>query len=246
MPKLPRIWQAAIAILALTGVTAAIASVREMQTRDQMLRADPDSMPPALLNLAASRGSAIFRAHCAACHGNDAKGDGALGVPDLTDRDWLYGSGRISEIAQTIRYGIRSGDPRSHALADMPAFAQPKPYAKEELLPLSPDDIQDITAYLLRLEERPAPADAAERGNRVFHTRGACWDCHGQDGKGDDSIGSPNLADHTWLYGRGSPDEIFRSIADGHAGRCPAQAGHLSAAEILETAVYVWSQGGGS
>lgn len=55
MPKLPRIWQAAIAILALTGVTAAIASVREMQTRDQMLRADPDSMPPALLNLAASR-----------------------------------------------------------------------------------------------------------------------------------------------------------------------------------------------
>jgi cytochrome c oxidase cbb3-type subunit 3 len=246
MPKLPRIWQVAIAILVLAGVTAAIASVREKRTEAELLHADPDSMPAAVLNLAANRGSAVFQAHCAECHGNNGKGDHALGVPDLTDHDWLYGSGRISEIAQTVRYGIRSGDPRGHALADMPAFAQPKPYAKEELLPLSPDDIQDMTAYLLRLEGRPAPADAAERGNRVFHTRGACWDCHGQDGKGDGSIGSPNLTDRTWLYGGGSPAEIFRSIADGHAGRCPAQAGHLSAAEILEAAAYVWSQGGRS
>jgi len=246
MPKLPPIWQAAIAILALTGVMAAVVALRERRTEAEMLRADPDNMPAALLNLAASRGSTVFRAHCAECHGNDGNGDPALGVPDLTDRDWLYGSGRISEIAQTIRYGIRSGDPRGHALADMPAFAQPKPYAKEELLPLSPDDIQDVVAYLLRLEGRPAPADSAERGNRIFHTRGACWDCHGQDGKGDDSVGSPNLIDHTWLYGNGSPAEIFRSIADGHAGRCPAQAGHLSAAEILEAAAYVWSRSGAS
>jgi len=246
MPKLPLKWQAALAGVALMGVTAAIAAVREGRAQDQMLRADPDNMPTGLLNAAASKGSAVFRAHCAACHGDDGKGDHALGVPDLTDRDWLYGSGRISEIAQTIRYGIRSGDPRGHALADMPAFAQPKPYAKEDLLPLSADDIQDMTAYLLRLEGRPAQADAAERGNRVFHTRGACWDCHGQDGKGDDSVGSPNLADRTWLYGGGTPTEIFRSIADGHAGRCPAQTGHLSAAEILEAAAYVWSKGGGS
>jgi cytochrome c oxidase cbb3-type subunit 3 len=217
-----------------------------MRTQGEMLRADPDDMPIALRNTAASKGGAVFRAHCAACHGNDGKGDRALGAPDLTDRDWLYGSGRISEIAQTIRYGIRSGDPRGHALADMPAFAQPKPYAKEDLLPLSPDDVRDVTAWLLQLEGRPAPADAAERGNRIYHTRGACWDCHGQDAKGDDSIGSPNLTDHVWLYGGGSPDEIFRSIADGHAGRCPAWAGRLSAAEILEAATYVWSQGGAS
>ena len=243
MPKLPRIWQAAIAVLMLTGVTAAVVGLRERRTEAEMLRADPDNMPAALLDRAASRGRPVFQAHCAQCHGSNGKGDQALGVPDLTDRDWLYGSGRISEIAQTIRYGIRSGDPRGHALADMPAFARPKPYAKEELLPLSPDDIQDVVAYLRQLEGLVVPADAAERGNRIYHTRGACWDCHGQDAKGDNSVGSPNLTDRAWLYGDGDPAGIFRSIADGHAGRCPSQANHLSAAEILEAAAYVWSLG---
>lgn len=38
----------------------------------------------------AGRGAAIFADNCAACHGANAKGNQALGAPDLTDRDWLY------------------------------------------------------------------------------------------------------------------------------------------------------------
>jgi cytochrome c oxidase cbb3-type subunit III len=246
MPGRPRKWQMVVAGLALLGLAAGAFIARQWRSEAQLLRADPDNLPPALLSFAAGKGRGIFSAHCAQCHGADAKGDRTLGVPDLTDRDWLYGSGRISEVAQTIRYGIRSGNPRGHVLADMPAFAQPRPYAKEALLPLSPDDIQDVTAFLMRLEDLPAPAEAAARGDRIYHTRGACWDCHGQDAKGDNSIGSPNLTDRTWLYGDGSLADIFRSIADGHAGRCPAWVGRLSAAEILETAAFVGSQGGAS
>src|SRR6185436_20120470 len=36
-------------------------------------------------------GAVLFIENCAACHGRDGRGNRALGAPDLTDRDWLYG-----------------------------------------------------------------------------------------------------------------------------------------------------------
>ena len=41
---------------------------------------------------------------CAACHGADAKGNTAMGAPNLTDGIWLYG-GNLADIAETIRRG---------------------------------------------------------------------------------------------------------------------------------------------
>jgi cytochrome c oxidase cbb3-type subunit III len=41
---------------------------------------------------------------CAACHGPEAKGNPALGAPDLTNRIWLYG-GSIAAISETITKG---------------------------------------------------------------------------------------------------------------------------------------------
>ena len=38
------------------------------------------------------------------CHGADAKGNKAMGAPNLTDAVWLYGR-NISDIVQTIRQG---------------------------------------------------------------------------------------------------------------------------------------------
>lgn len=40
------------------------------------------------------RAATLFAEQCAACHGPDGKGAQAMGAPDLTDADWLYGAER--------------------------------------------------------------------------------------------------------------------------------------------------------
>jgi len=57
-------------------------------------------------------GKALFDQQCFACHGNDAKGNPALGAPNLTDDIWLYG-GSATSIAKTIKNG-RSGEMPAH------------------------------------------------------------------------------------------------------------------------------------
>jgi len=52
---------------------------------------------------AAARGKAKFAA-CAACHGPEAKGNPALGAPNLTDKVWLYGSSEAT-LVETIMKG---------------------------------------------------------------------------------------------------------------------------------------------
>lgn len=213
------------------------------QQRAQLLRSDPDLVPAqsAMMAYALPRGATIFSVNCASCHGDHGQGDRGFGVPDLTDRDWLYGAGRVSDIQQTVRYGIRSADARGRDLAYMPAYALPVPYDREKLLSLSPSDIHDVVAFLFQSEGRKADPASVARGHQIFDGRGGCWDCHGGDGRGDSEVGAPNLMDNIWLYGDGSSGDVFRSIADGHKGVCPAWAGKLSPAAILEVSLFVWS-----
>ena len=72
----------------------------------------------------AEAGKAKF-AICAACHGAEAKGNPAMGAPNLTDAIWLYGSSEET-IAETIRNGRnnmmpaqkeRLGEAKIHLLA---------------------------------------------------------------------------------------------------------------------------------
>jgi cytochrome c oxidase cbb3-type subunit 3 len=55
------------------------------------LRAEPVRRPARLGQ--GQLGKAKFGV-CAACHGNDGKGNQALGAPNLTDDIWLHGAGR--------------------------------------------------------------------------------------------------------------------------------------------------------
>ncbi len=52
----------------------------------------------------AEKGSALYAQACAACHGADAKGNIAVGAPNLTDNIWLYG-GSQKQIEFTIKHG---------------------------------------------------------------------------------------------------------------------------------------------
>ncbi|PMH46515.1 cytochrome-c oxidase, cbb3-type subunit III [Vibrio sp. 10N.286.49.B3] len=68
---------------------------------------------------------------CAACHGTDGKGNPAVGAPDLTDRNWLFGDSR-ADVTETVMNG-RSGV--------MPAWADI----------LGEDKVQLVAAYVWSL-----------------------------------------------------------------------------------------------
>ncbi|WP_298425266.1 cytochrome-c oxidase, cbb3-type subunit III [Rhodoblastus sp.] len=51
-----------------------------------------------------SAGQKVFADNCAACHGENAKGNPDVGAPNLTTRIWLYG-GDKADLIQTITYG---------------------------------------------------------------------------------------------------------------------------------------------
>lgn len=51
-----------------------------------------------------SAGKAVFEENCAACHGDDARGNPEIGAPNLTDPFWIYGGGRQA-MFDTIWHG---------------------------------------------------------------------------------------------------------------------------------------------
>lgn len=52
----------------------------------------------------AARGEEQYNQMCVSCHGPDGTGNKALGAPDLTDRNWLYGGSQ-----QTVMESIAKG-----------------------------------------------------------------------------------------------------------------------------------------
>jgi cytochrome c oxidase cbb3-type subunit 3 len=210
----------------------------------KLLRSDPDSLSTdaALLGFAVARGAPLFSAHCAACHDANGIGAPARGVPNLTDGDWLYGSGKVGEIERVVNYGIRSRNPKAWNLAIMPAYARPQPSPMDiGIQPLSPIDIGDLIEFLMRAQRRQAEAASAARGAALFAGHGGCFDCHSVDAKGDPAIGAPNLTDAVTLYGDGSRNALAASIAYGRQGVCPAFINRLGPAAVRELAVYVYS-----
>lgn len=207
----------------------------------RLVRSDPDGAAAAgLSDFASARGGRLYQGHCRSCHGSAGLGDRARGTPDLTDQDWLYGQGRVSDIERVIRYGIRAPSPKAWSSTEMPAYARPIPYPREPTMrPLKPSEIRDVAAFLRRVEGQSADSTAAARGGEIYHGRGGCYDCHADDAGGDSAIGAPNLSDRILLYGDNSAAALFDSIAYGRAGMCPAWNGKLSAAQTRELALYV-------
>lgn len=89
-------------------------------------------------SLRAQRGAELFAQNCAACHGPDAKGNQAIGAPNLTDKVWLYGSSEAT-IIETVTNGRTNrmpafqdflGDAKVHLLAAYVWNFSNKPEAK--------------------------------------------------------------------------------------------------------------------
>jgi cytochrome c oxidase cbb3-type subunit III len=231
-------------VLIMASLLIAAVFAADAYAARQLLRADPDALSAdsMLFRFAVSRGRPLYAARCAVCHGASGSGDTTRGIPNLTDQDWLYGTGRATEIEKVIDYGIRSRNAKAWNLAIMPAYARPQPNAADKSIqPLSPGDIDDVIEFLMRQQGRPAEAAAAARGAALFGGRGGCYDCHSVDAKGDSAIGAPNLSDAITLYGDGSRAALRMSIAYGREGVCPAWINRVGAASIRELAVFVYS-----
>jgi cytochrome c oxidase cbb3-type subunit 3 len=186
-----------------------------------------------LLQLARERGPAVYREHCASCHGVHREGNRAHGAPNLTDNVWLYGNGSITDIETTVLYGIRSGHPKAHHLTDMPAFGRTGQ--------LTNQDIHDVVEYVLSLSKQPHKEAAAQRGQNIFTGAGLCYDCHGEDAYGVSDYGTPPLTGRggSWLYG-GDRATLYKSVYDGRQGLCPAWIGKLSFVDIRALSVYLY------
>jgi cytochrome c oxidase cbb3-type subunit 3 len=186
---------------------------------------------PQLLDFARAQGRVAFADNCAPCHG--AGGGGAKGYPNLNDDDWLWG-GKLADIEQTIRHGVRSGDDKGRA-GVMPAFG------RDGIL--KPDQISTVADYVRSLSGLPVEQGAnLEAGKKLFADN--CAACHGDTGKGNREVGSANLTDKIWLYGS-DKQTIVNGIVNGRGGVMPAWGERLDQPTLKSLVVYVWSLGGG-
>ena len=167
-------------------------------------------------NAAMKMGVRLFANNCAVCHGAD--GGGNYGFPNLTDKEWLYG-GTAEKIKETLTHG-RNGS--------MPAWGAV----------LGERNVLAAAEYVVSLSGAEHDAALAAKGEPVF--RQNCAACHGADGKGNQIIGAPSLADTIWLYD-GSRDGIANSIRNGRANVMPAQKDKLQDEKIHLLTAYVYS-----
>lgn len=186
---------------------------------------------PELLNFSMAGGKAIFADNCAPCHGTG--GSGNPGFPSLQDDAWLWG-GSLDAINETLHVGVRWDANEDTRFNDMPAFG------RDELL--EREDINDVVQYVMSFTDRATDADAAKRGAVVFEEN--CVACHGENGKGNQDLGAPNLTDAIWLYG-GDQATLTDTVTNSRGGVMPAWEGRLDEETIKMLTVYVHSLGGG-
>ena len=176
-------------------------------------------------------GKAAFRIHCTTCHGAGAAG--GKGYPNLNDDDWLWG-GDVDAIHATISHGVRQSGDADSRMSQMPAFGSTGI--------LKPTEVQDVVSYVRTISHQN-PADAASaRGGTLFTAN--CAVCHGPDGKGNRTLGAPNLSDSIWLYG-GDRASLTETVTNAHYGQMPNWRAQLDPVTIKMLAVYVHSLGGG-
>ena len=143
---------------------------------------------PELLRFAMAGGAAAFQTNCAPCHGRGAQG--FIGYPNLNDDDWLWG-GTLEDIQKTISFGIRSDHKETRA-SQMPRFGLDKLLERAA-------DRRRRRVRAVALGQVDDSSAAAARGQKIFAEQ--CAGCHGDDGKGKQEQGAPDLTDAIWLYG---------------------------------------------
>ncbi|MBP7522193.1 MAG: cytochrome-c oxidase, cbb3-type subunit III [Leptothrix sp. (in: Bacteria)] len=161
-------------------------------------------------------GERLFVNNCAQCHGADGRGSKTF--PNLTDNDWLGGTGP-EYIHKTIVEGRQGMMPPMGAAVG------------------TPDDVRNVANYVLSLSNGPHNSVAAQLGKAKF---AACAACHGPDGKGNQALGAPNLTDKTWLHGWGE-EAIVTMVNQGKTNVMPPQGPRFTPEQVNVLTAYVWN-----
>lgn len=185
---------------------------------------------PELQAFALAVGQSVFGDNCATCHG--VGGTGAKGYPNLRDDVWLWGGG-LDEIHHTIVAGVRT-DHADTRISQMPAFG------RDQMLDGA--KINDLTEYVVALSGRKADAAAVQRAAPVYAEQ--CIACHGPAGKGEVTLGAPDLTDAEWLYGS-TREDIRAQIENGRNGVMPSWEARFSPETLKALAVYIHANAGG-
>ena len=101
---------------------------------------------------------------------------------------------------------------------------------------------KEVANYVRSLSGLKHDSALAAKGKARFDT--VCFACHGQDGKGMQALGAPNLTDKTWLYGS-SEARIVEAITQGRTNQMPAWKDFLGEAKIHLLSAYVLKLSGG-
>ena len=164
-----------------------------------------------LMEVVQITGPALFGDNCAACHGQLAMG--GPGFPNLVDESWLWG-GDLETIHETIRAGINADHPESR-FSEMPGFRDF----------LEPPQRRALVEYVQSLSGAPVAPEQMAEGQELFLAN--CAGCHGEDARGNNALGAPNLTDESWIYGA-SDAAIYETVSDGRRGWMPAWEGRIT------------------
>jgi len=165
-------------------------------------------------------GHRLYLDNCAACHGTAGRGNHAVGAPDLTDADWLYGGDSDTILASILDGRNGMMPPQGPALGHNGTNA--------------------VASYVVSRSGTIAPPDQVAAGKVHFET--VCVACHGVDGRGNPALGAPNLFDDTWLYG-GDIGSVVASVMNGRNGVMPAWRQRLNQDEARLITAWVIAQG---
>lgn len=206
-------------------VAAAQAQRQEWASRIESMSYEQIMADPELMKVVKQTGHTLFQDNCAACHGMNATG--GPGFPDLTAKKWLWG-GTPEQIAETINVGI-NGTHADTRVSQMLAFGRDGMLTQTQIL--------DVATYVQALSQPvEASPERLAAGAKIFAEQ--CATCHGDNGKGKQDVGAPDLTDNSWIYG-GDLNTIYKTIYGGRQGQMPSWEGRLSPLDLKLLTVYV-------